>query len=68
MELYLDGERVATHPYAGPIFRLPLGRLLFSGSMSNFTVCAQGTLDGLQVWDVQQAPEWVRRDALGLAQ
>ncbi|MNY09354.1 hypothetical protein D3C86_1422670 [compost metagenome] len=68
MELYLDGERVATHPYAGPIFNSPLGRLLFSGTASNFTACALGTLDGLQVWDVQQSPEWVKKDFLGLIQ
>ncbi|MNL34530.1 hypothetical protein D3C87_1565080 [compost metagenome] len=68
MELYLDGERVATHAYAGPIFVSPLGRLIFSGTSSNFTACAQGTLDGLQAWDVQQSPEWVKKDFLGLAQ
>lgn len=68
MELYLDGERVATHAYAGSIFSSALGRLLFAGSSSNFTACAQGTLDGLQIWDAQQSPEWVKKDYLGLAQ
>jgi hypothetical protein len=67
-ELFVDGERVATSNYGGPLYFARQMRLLyFSGLCTNVGICSNGTLDGLKVWDVQRDTTALRRDALGIA-
>lgn len=68
MELYFDGSKVASDPYAGALKGgQPLRRLVFSGLYSNYSAAPNGTLDGLKVWDVQQPATWISREYLGIA-
>ncbi|HEY9898038.1 MAG TPA: LamG-like jellyroll fold domain-containing protein [Pantanalinema sp.] len=73
LELYWDGELRATDPYAGRLGVTELPALLsFSSPLlipgANGAVLQNATLDGLQVWDVQKAAEWVRRAHMGVVQ
>ncbi|HEY9854908.1 MAG TPA: LamG-like jellyroll fold domain-containing protein [Stenomitos sp.] len=66
VELYFDGSKVASDPYTGALYGGKLlRRLLFSGNYNNFSAAANGTLDGLKIWDVQQSPTWVSREYMG---
>lgn len=69
MELYFDGAKVASDPYTGALAGgRSLRRLLFSGNYGNYSAAANGTLDGLKIWDVQKSATWIRREYLGVKQ
>lgn len=68
VELYVDGTKVASDPYTGAIKGgLPLRRLVFSGQYANYSAAANGTLDGLKIWDVQKSAQWISREYMGIA-
>lgn len=70
VELFVDGERVASDPFTGVMGGGHAFSLLnFSGlSGGNASVLQNAILDGLKVWDVQKSPDWVRREYLGVSQ